>query len=246
MFLRAFCNHPNIIQLFSVHRAANNMDLYLSFEYMESDLHNVIKRGNVLKDIHKRYIFYQLLNATMYLHSGNVIHRDLKPSNVLLDSLCRCKIADFGLARSIAKCCDKKNDSSPSKMLNQYPKVASLNEGEQEEEQDQELTLTDYVATRWYRSPEILIASKKYTKGIDMWSLGCILGEMIRGKPLFPGSCTINQIERIVKALPMTTEAELLAIDDDQDKKHFGSNFLVMFQNMIATQNASTKVNKGT
>lgn len=53
------------------------------------------------------------------------------------------------------------------------------------------------IATRWYRAPEILIANKKYTKGIDMWSLGCILGEMCKGKPLFPGSCTINQVENI-------------------------------------------------
>lgn len=51
------------------------------------------------------------------------------------------------------------------------------------------------IATRWYRAPEILIANKQYTKGIDMWSLGCILGEMSRGKPLFPGSCTINQVK---------------------------------------------------
>lgn len=53
------------------------------------------------------------------------------------------------------------------------------------------------IATRWYRAPEILIANKQYTKGIDMWSLGCILGEMCRGKPLFPGSCTINQVETL-------------------------------------------------
>lgn len=65
------------------------MDIYLSFEFMESDLHNVIKRGSILKDIHKRYVIYQLLNATNFIHSGNVIHRDLKPSNVLVDSKCR-------------------------------------------------------------------------------------------------------------------------------------------------------------
>lgn len=65
------------------------MDIYLSFEYMESDLHNVIKRGSILKDIHKRYVMYQLFNATNYIHSGNVIHRDMKPSNVLVDSKCR-------------------------------------------------------------------------------------------------------------------------------------------------------------
>ncbi|CAH1982152.1 unnamed protein product [Acanthoscelides obtectus] len=133
---------------------------------METDLHNVIKRGNILKDIHKRYIMYQLLKAIKYIHSGNVIHRDLKPSNVLLDSLCRCKIADFGLARE----CDP--------------------------------TLTDYVATRWYRAPEILIANRRYTKGIDMWSLGCILAEMSVGKPIFPGTSTVNQVEKIMATIP--------------------------------------------
>lgn len=89
MFLRAFRNHPNIIKLDSIHKATNNMDIYLSFEFMESDLHNVIKRGTILKDVHKRYIMYQLLNAIKYIHSGNVIHRDLKPSNILIDSKCR-------------------------------------------------------------------------------------------------------------------------------------------------------------
>ena len=41
--------------------------------------------------------------------------------------------------------------------------------------------MTDYVATRWYRSPEILLGSRQYTKGVDMWSLGCIMAEMIAG-----------------------------------------------------------------
>jgi len=46
----------------------------------------------------------------------------------------------------------------------------------------------------------------RYTKGIDMWSLGCILGEMLLGKPLFPGSSTINQVERIMVTLPPPTD----------------------------------------
>ena len=52
--------------------------------------------------------------------------------------------------------------------------------------------MTEYVATRWYRAPEILLGSQKYHKSVDMWSLGCILGEMIVGKPIFPGNSTMN------------------------------------------------------
>nr|XP_023030221.1 mitogen-activated protein kinase 15 [Leptinotarsa decemlineata] len=180
MFLQSFKNHPNIVKLHSIHRAANNRDIYLGFEYMETDLHNVIKRGNILKDIHKRYIMYQLLKAMKYIHSGNVIHRDMKPSNVLLDSLCRCKIADFGLARSLSQNLD-----------------GTIGECDP--------TLTDYVATRWYRAPEILIANRRYTKGIDLWSLGCILAEMTVGKPIFPGSSTVNQVEKIMATIPTPT-----------------------------------------
>src|SRR5438045_1828814 len=51
--------------------------------------------------------------------------------------------------------------------------------------------MTEYVATRWYRAPEIMLTFKEYTKAIDVWSVGCILAEMLSGKPLFPGKdCT--------------------------------------------------------
>ena len=58
------------------------MMLMLCASILDTDLHNVIKRGNILKDVHKRYIMYQLLKATKYMHSGNVIHRDQKVSNI--------------------------------------------------------------------------------------------------------------------------------------------------------------------
>lgn len=87
--MNLFCNWSFIFILLNFCRAANNLDFYLVFEYMDSDLHNVIKKGDVLKDIHKRFVMYQLINAIKYMHSGNVIHRDLKPSNILIDSKCR-------------------------------------------------------------------------------------------------------------------------------------------------------------
>ncbi|XP_077207355.1 mitogen-activated protein kinase 15 isoform X7 [Paroedura picta] len=187
MFLQEFGEHPNIIKLLNVIRAQNDKDIYLVFESMETDLHAVIKKGNLLKDIHKCYILYQLLKATKFIHSGNVIHRDQKPSNILLDADCFVKLCDFGLARSL---CQIHKDHS-----NQ--------------------ALTEYVATRWYRAPEILLASHSYTKGVDMWSIGCILGEMLLGKPLFPGTSTVNQIEQILHVIPPPSPEDVAAFHSD-------------------------------
>ncbi|XP_033831614.1 mitogen-activated protein kinase 15 [Periophthalmus magnuspinnatus] len=193
MFLQEFGDHPNIVKLLNVIRAHNDKDIYLIFEYMDTDLHAVIKKGTLLKDVHKRYVMYQLLKAIKYLHSGNVIHRDQKPSNVLLDTDCTVKLCDFGLARS----------------LNQI------------QEDSGNPALTEYVATRWYRAPEILLGSTRYTKGVDMWSLGCILGEMLLGNALFPGTSTINQIEKIMSAIPHPTPEDILAI-----KSEYGSSVI--------------------
>ena len=105
-----------------------------------------------------------------YIHSAEIIHRDLKPSNVLLNSDCLAKVADFGLARSFGK-----------------------------DDTEGDVVFTEYIATRWYRAPEIVLGSQKYTKAIDMWSVGCILAEMITGKATFPGKSTLNQIELILE-----------------------------------------------
>lgn len=58
--------------------------------------------------------------------------------------------------------------------------------------------MTEYVATRWYRAPEVMLTFKEYTRAIDIWSVGCVLAEMLSGKPLFPGrdcKCDCNSIE---------------------------------------------------
>ncbi len=83
MFLQELHDHENIIHLLNVLKAENDRDIYLIFEYMETDLHAVI-RANILADIHKQYIIYQLLKALKYMHSGNVIHRDIKVNKQIL------------------------------------------------------------------------------------------------------------------------------------------------------------------
>jgi mitogen-activated protein kinase 15 len=58
--------------------------------------------------------------------------------------------------------------------------------------------LTDYIATRWYRAPEILCGSSSYTFAVDMWAAGCCLAELVSRRPLFPGQSTMDQLERII------------------------------------------------
>ena len=121
-------------------------------------------RANILQDIHKKFIIYQTLKALKFIHSADIIHRDLKPSNIFINSDCHVKLGDFGLART----------------LDNNPKLDGV--------------VTDYVATRWYRAPEMILASQKYGKPIDMWSVGCILYELLVGTPLLPGKSTKDMI----------------------------------------------------
>lgn len=67
--------------------------------------------------------------------------------------------------------------------------------------------LTDYVATRWYRPPELLLSTTDYGKGVDIWGLGCIMGELTDGQPLFAGKSDIDQMCCIQKILgPLTSQ----------------------------------------
>ena len=185
--MNGMCDH--IITLHEVLKADNDRDIYLVFEYMETDLHASI-RANILQDIHKQYIVWQLLKALKYMHTAKLLHRDIKPSNLLLNSDCLMKVCDFGLARSM-------REDEPSG-------AAATIEAEPPQ------PLTDYVATRWYRAPEILLGAQRYGFGVDMWAVGCILAEMLHGKPVFPGTSTINQVEKITEltGLPPTDQLD--------------------------------------
>ena len=138
-------------------------DLYIISELMETDLSSIIKSPQPLSDEHVQFFLYQILRGLKFLHTANVIHRDMKPRNLLLNSNCDLKICDLGLARGVT------------------PDDAAAAE------------LTEYVVTRWYRAPEIMLACQEYTKAIDMWSVGCIFAELLGRKPIFPGDDYIDQ-----------------------------------------------------
>ena len=73
--------------------------------------------------------------------------------------------------------------------------------------------LTDYVATRWYRAPEILLGSTNYDEKIDIWSTACIIGEMVSSRPLIPGNSTMDQVQRITQIIGVPKESDVKKMD---------------------------------
>jgi len=168
-----YFQHENIMSLERVMRphSPHFNNLYLVSELMETDLACVIRSPQELTDEHCQFFIYQVLRGLKYIHSANVIHRDLKPRNLLVNSNCDLKICDFGLARV-----------------------------DDPENQDR-CIMSSYIATRWYRAPEVILGRRRYTKGVDMWSVGCILAELIGRKPLFPGRDSFHQITLITSII---------------------------------------------
>lgn len=191
--LRELCllrqlKHPNLIRLYDVvrpERLCYLEDIYLVTDLMETDMHRVVHSSQTLTDEHVAYFMRQILRALSYLHSANILHRDLKPSNILVTSNCDLKICDLGLARYVDYGQAKKKTNS------------------EDEDDDTEafVELTEYVVTRWYRAPEILLDGCRYDKPSDLWSAGCILAELLGRKPIFPGTSTTNQLQKIFNVL---------------------------------------------
>ena len=173
MLLQELNGHENIISLLNVIKAENEKDIYLVFEYMETDLHTVI-RANILEPIHKKFIMYQLFKALKFLHSG-------------------CTTSAF----------------------------------------KKDVIMTDYVATRWYRAPEILLGSTRYDVQADMWSMGCIFGELLGGKPMFPGTSTLSQISKVLEVTGKPSREDVESINSELAN--------VMLENIIVKKTNSLK-----
>lgn len=201
-------DHENIIAIRDIIRPPRKdafNDVYIVYELMDTDLHQIIRSDQPLNDDHCQYFLYQLLRGLKYVHSANILHRDLKPSNLLLNANCDLKIADFGLARTTS-------------------------------ETD---FMTEYVVTRWYRAPELLLNCSEYTSAIDVWSVGCIFGEIMTREPLFPGKDYVHQLRLITELLGSPDDASLGFLRSGNAKRYVRQlpqyrkqNFSARFPNM--------------
>lgn len=159
--------------------SSNFNEVFLIEGLMEADLHQIIRSGQPLTDAHYQYFLYQICRGMKWIHTANILHRDLKPGNLLVNADCELRVCDFGLARG-------------------FSQTVESNAG----------FMTEYVTTRWYRAPEIMLSFQCYTKAsglrlldgfvgfsrltfapfqVDVWSVGCIFAELLGGKPLFKG-----------------------------------------------------------
>ncbi|KAJ7583293.1 kinase-like protein [Mycena floridula] len=193
--LRHFSSHENITGLIDVDAISlDSNELYIFMEPMEADLHQIIRSGQKLSNEHVQYFLYQILRGMKYVHSASVIHRDLKPGNLLVNADCELKICDFGLSRGF----DSKPDENASH-------------------------LTEYVATRWYRAPEIMLAFRRYTTAIDVWSIGCILAELLMGQPLFKGKDYVDQLNKVLDVLGTPEDRIIQKIGSDKAQAYVRS-----------------------
>ena len=225
-------------------------DIYIITDLMETDLHRVIYSRQELTDDHIQYFIYQILRGVVYMHSANIIHRDLKPANILANKNCDLKICDLGLGRAEVyeydemelrekqnktkkktkkkkktEDKDKKDKKDKDNKDKKDKKDKDKNKDNKdkdnvEEEEEEEPELTEYVITRWYRAPEVILCPSHYSKAVDIWSVGCIFAELLGRQPLFPGDHYLDQIQKIV-AVTGTPKMEDLDFIKKKEAKEF-------------------------
>jgi len=181
--------HPNVCRLRDV--VANPQEqhiLYIVLDWADHDLMGVLnklKRGGVagsrvfLSPYAVKLYLRQVLEAVKYMHESRVVNRDVKGANVLLTHDGRAWVTDFGLARY-------------------WPQRAG---GDRHEN-----PLTPKVVTLWYRAPELLMGNRQYGYPVDLWGVGCVLGEMLTGEPFLQGDNELHQLSLIFKLLGCPTE----------------------------------------
>lgn len=166
--LNRLTDHPGIVRLYYTFQ--DETSLYFVLDVASNgELLGVLKRLGSFDLECAQFYSAQILDAIEYMHSRGVIHRDLKPENVLLDANMHVKITDFGTAKVL--------DSRPK------DRGTGFNPGDPMEGAETDRAMS-FVGTAEYVSPELL-TDKNACKASDLWAFGCIVYQLLAGKPPF-------------------------------------------------------------
>ncbi len=190
--LKDIC-HPNISTLRCVN--LHKSKLVLLFDYFEYTLHDILSTDvygshddkiGIAEPVAKS-LMKQLLEAVAYCHSHGILHRNIKPKHLLIST------PSHDLP-------NKNRLNHAHLLLSDFALVRLMSYPRRE--------YTSEVVTLWYRPPEILMGQRFYTEQVDVWSVGCVFGEILCGRPLFTGISEVDQLFQVI--IIMTEQAACL------------------------------------
>ncbi|GLV31902.1 uncharacterized protein CBL_07662 [Carabus blaptoides fortunei] len=160
--------HHNILLMREVHYDNSTNNILFLFELMDMSLFDFLNsKKRCIPETRAKHFLYQILSGLHHLHKNGLFHRDIKPENILLK--------DCNTQNEILKIGDL---GSIRGLYSKHP-------------------YTEYISTRWYRSPECLLTTGYYGPKMDIWATGCVFYEMLTLKPLFAGSNELDQLSHI-------------------------------------------------
>ncbi|KAJ8143422.1 hypothetical protein OY671_003457 [Metschnikowia pulcherrima] len=184
-FILSVPSHPNLLQIFDLFIDSTSGKLNIVMEPMDQNLYQFIQKheGRPIASWVVKSMLAQLLGAIRHIHSQGFFHRDVKPENILVSS------AKHYYYKNIPA--GKENDAYVLKLCDYGLSRHVTNKKD----------LTQYVSTRWYRAPEILLRRKSYSRPIDIWAFGSVAVELVNCRPLFAGLNETDQIWQILTKL---------------------------------------------
>lgn len=190
--LRALPVHPNIITLYDAFNVHSPLQTCLILEPMEGTLYHLFKarKGRSFSGVLVASIFHQIASALFHIHNNGYFHRDMKPENILVTTT---GLFEYTTISPVAP-----PDAPKEKDLIVIIKLADFGLARRTNSNP---PYTEYVTTRWYRAPEVLLLSRTYGSAVDMWGLGVIMAETLNLCPLFRGTDQVDQVGKICAIL---------------------------------------------